>query len=117
MKAILFIMLFVAFSSVVDAGIVEKKSSVDTEKVEMTSINGNILDEVTAEPLVGVKVVLEGTNKVAYTDFDGNYQLDNVKTGKYNLSASYVSYQAKSVKNVQVSLKSNQVNLKLETKN
>ena len=57
------------------------------------SLEGRILDEVTGEALAGVAVKLEGTNKVAYTDFDGNYSLGKVVPGAYSISASFISYQ------------------------
>ncbi len=58
----------------------------------ITSISGTITDEVTGENLVGVKVVLEGTDKVAYTDFDGIFTFDGVTKGTYTMSVDYISY-------------------------
>lgn len=55
-------------------------------------IKGMITDSNTKESLIGATVVIQGTTKGASTDFDGNYQIDKVKAGTYNLVVSYISY-------------------------
>lgn len=55
-------------------------------------IKGVITDANTKESLIGATVVIQGTTKGASTDFDGNYQIDKVKAGSYNLVISYISY-------------------------
>lgn len=55
-------------------------------------IKGTIIDSNTKESLIGATVVIQGTTKGASTDFDGNYQIDKVKAGSYNLVISYISY-------------------------
>ncbi|MCU4174688.1 carboxypeptidase-like regulatory domain-containing protein [Carboxylicivirga sp. N1Y90] len=61
----------------------------------ITSISGTITDEVSGESLVGVKIVLEGTDKVAYTDFDGMFKFEGISNGVYTMSVDYVSYKDK----------------------
>ena len=116
MKAFLFTVLFVVSFAVSFAGNKESKSEVKSD-ANMITLTGTVVDKTTHEALVGVKVVLEGTDQVAYTDFDGNYNFKDIKTGKYNLTASYISYQNNSVENVQVSPKNNQVDFSLNTTN
>lgn len=53
------------------------------------TVTGTVLDQ-TGEPLIGVSVVLVGTDKGAVTDFDGNYSLKAHKGQK--LRFSYVGY-------------------------
>jgi TonB-dependent receptor len=55
-------------------------------------IKGIITDANTKESLIGATVVIQGTTKGASTDFDGNYQIEKVKAGSYNLVISYISY-------------------------
>lgn len=55
-------------------------------------LKGTITDANTRESLIGATIVIQGTSKGASTDFDGNYQIDNVKAGTYNLVISYISY-------------------------
>lgn len=65
-------------------------------------ISGNISDDKYKEPLIGATVLIEGTTIGAITDMDGNFKIENVKPGKYAVSASYVSYQKQTIENVQV---------------
>lgn len=55
-------------------------------------ITGNISDVNTKETLIGATVALQGTAKGAITDFDGNFKIDKVADGTYNLVVSYISY-------------------------
>lgn len=48
-----------------------------------------LITSPTHEPLTGVKVELEGTNKTYYTDINGKV---NVPLG-YNLKINYISYR------------------------
>ncbi|MFY0630350.1 MAG: SusC/RagA family TonB-linked outer membrane protein [Flavobacteriaceae bacterium] len=45
------------------------------------AIKGVVKEKTTGEGLPGVSVVVKGTTNGVYTDFDGNFQLNNVKTG------------------------------------
>ena len=55
-------------------------------------IKGTITDANTKETLIGATVALQGTTKGAISDFDGNYKIDKVAKGSYNLVISYISY-------------------------
>ncbi len=56
------------------------------------SLAGKITDAETKEELIGATVVIQGTTKGAITDFEGNYMLENISPGKYNIVISYISY-------------------------
>jgi len=56
------------------------------------SITGTINDQ-TGAPLPGVNVILDGTKIGAVTDFDGNYAINNVENGTYNLTATYMGFK------------------------
>lgn len=55
-------------------------------------IKGTIIDANTKETLIGATVALQGTVKGAITDFDGNFLIEKVAKGSYNLVISYISY-------------------------
>ncbi len=44
-------------------------------------LKGVVLEKATGERLPGVSVVLKGTAKGTSSDFDGNFQLENIKSG------------------------------------
>lgn len=56
------------------------------------SISGTINDS-TGTPLPGVNVILDGTSIGAVTDFDGNYFINNVESGTFILTATYMGFK------------------------
>lgn len=66
------------------------------------TICGTVFDAKLKEPLIGASVLIEGTTTGAITDIDGNFRIEGVKPGKYNVSASYVSYQTQTKNDVPV---------------
>jgi len=67
-------------------------------------VTGIIKDLGTNEPLVGVNVVIEGTKQGSVANFDGYYVILNVPPGKYDISASALGYNKKTVTGVIVSI-------------
>ena len=65
------------------------------------TIRGTITDAETGEAMIGATVVIKGTTNGAATDIDGKYTI-SVAPGKYVLVVSYVSYQTKEVKDIEV---------------
>lgn len=55
-------------------------------------ISGNV-EAKDGTPLVGVNVILKGTNLGASTDADGNYTIANVPAGDYTIIASAIGYK------------------------
>ncbi|MBD3234592.1 MAG: TonB-dependent receptor [candidate division Zixibacteria bacterium] len=67
-------------------------------------ITGTVTDKETGEPLPGVTVLIKGTQIGAPTDFDGNYRIQNVPPGEYELVATLVGYAPLTYTEVQVSI-------------
>lgn len=65
-------------------------------------ITGTVLDAGSNETLIGATIILEGTTLGTITDFDGNYMIDKVPVGTYTVRCSFISYETKSVENVEV---------------
>ena len=62
-------------------------------------IRGSIFDKATGEFLPGVKVLVEGTGKGAYTDLDGKFEI-SIATGKYTLIIRLLSYSNYTISDV-----------------
>ncbi|MGB5821780.1 MAG: TonB-dependent receptor [Saonia sp.] len=62
-------------------------------------LSGNITDE-TGTPVIGASVFLEGTEKGTQTDFDGNYRIENIIPGSYNLVVSYIGFETQTKYNI-----------------
>jgi hypothetical protein len=65
-------------------------------------LSGKVTDRETGEPLIGANVKIEGTDRGAATNINGEYVILNVPIGKATLIASYVSYQTITIRDVLV---------------
>lgn len=65
-------------------------------------ISGIIIDEKSGDPLIGVNVILMGTDLGAATDEDGYYTILNIYPGQYTLFTSMVGYKEIRIKNLKV---------------
>ncbi len=59
------------------------------------NLSGKVTDQ-NGEPLIGVNVLVEGTNKGASTDFNGNFTLEDIDENAV-LIFSYIGYQTQEV--------------------
>lgn len=65
------------------------------DKLKSFSISGTVVDN--NESLTGVKVLLDGKETVVYTDFDGNFTINNVLAGEHTISFSLITYNNKEI--------------------
>lgn len=66
-------------------------------------IAGLLIDEESAEPLIGAAVFLESDPSIGTaTDLDGRYRFAGVPVGTHNVVLRYVSYQTKTITGVEV---------------
>jgi hypothetical protein len=111
-------LLIIAMMASMSAMAVTNNDEKAEEKISQSApalignISGKVIDSSTGESLVGVKVVLEGTQQETFTDFDGNFSFANLNVAEAKLSASYISYEKASVTvdgisgNIKLTLKS-----------
>ncbi len=66
-------------------------------------IRGKVTDAKTGEALIGATVLVKGTTHGTTTDLDGNYTLDRLQPGRYDLVYRYVSFAPQVVKEILVS--------------
>ncbi|MDZ7690645.1 MAG: carboxypeptidase-like regulatory domain-containing protein [Balneolaceae bacterium] len=65
-----------------------------TDQVQTGTITGQVTVESSGESLPGANVFLEGTQKGATTDTDGNYMLTGIEPGSYTLVARFIGFQS-----------------------
>jgi outer membrane receptor protein involved in Fe transport len=58
-------------------------------------LKGTITDKSTKEPLYGAAVQIVGTYKGTVCDFDGKYEITDIKSGDYTIKISYIGYTEK----------------------
>ena len=81
-------------------------------KPKSFSISGKVIDN--NENLTGVKIELDGKQMIVYTDFDGNFTLENILPGDHTISLSLITYNNKEITfNPE---KNNNLEIELETK-
>ncbi len=90
MKKILSILILAAISFSVTANDGNKN-----EKLKMFTITGKVTDN--HEGLTGVQVFVDGEPTNVFTDFDGNFTLENVLEGAHTVSFDMIAYENKAV--------------------
>ncbi|PCJ26778.1 MAG: hypothetical protein COA97_05130 [Flavobacteriales bacterium] len=65
------------------------------DKPKSFLISGKVVDNT--ESLTGVKVVLDGKKVVVYTDFEGNFTIENILAGEHTISFSLITYNNKEI--------------------
>ena len=67
-------------------------------------IRGKVSDQVSGETLIGVTVMVEGTNPLigTTTDLDGDFSIEHLAPGQYTLLFSYISYTTARISEIQL---------------
>jgi hypothetical protein len=81
------------------------------------AVSGKVLDNFTGETLAGVAISVEGTDLKVYTDLDGNFSINGIEPGTYNLILSMISYKNSFVENIQLQANEKEIiDIKLDNK-
>ena len=59
-----------------------------------SAITGNVKSDKTQEALAGVNIILIGTDYGAASDENGNFRIENVPEGSYELEVSHIGFQS-----------------------
>jgi hypothetical protein len=84
MRNLLLVLLIVFGANVAIAG--------NNDPNATQKLKGQVVDE-SGNTLAGVEVKIEGLEKRAYTDFDGNFEIEGLKRGAYTIVVNLVSYK------------------------
>ncbi len=63
--------------------------------VAQGSLRGTVIDAETGDPLPGVNVVVVGTDRGAATNVDGEFAITALRTGEYDVRATFIGYETK----------------------
>ena len=72
------------------------------------TLNGQIIDAQTGDPLFGAAVFLQDTNYGTICDMDGRFNIPHIPLGTYTLKISMIGYQNASVVDIEVTPESSQ---------
>ncbi|WP_439490295.1 TonB-dependent receptor [Algoriphagus sp.] len=67
------------------------------------NLKGKIIEQATKQPLIGVTVQVDNTQLGTITDIDGNFSIENLPTGSYSLTLSFIGFQTKKVTDIIIS--------------
>ena len=56
-------------------------------------ITGRVVDKISQQPLPGVNIIIVGTNFGAATNIEGEFEIDNLSVGNYQVKASAIGYK------------------------
>jgi TonB-linked SusC/RagA family outer membrane protein len=62
------------------------------------AVGGVVISEQTGQPLAGVRVAVEGSQRAALTDASGRFLLTGVPAGEVRLRASFLGYRSQTVR-------------------
>ncbi len=65
-------------------------------------IQGKVTDLQSGEPLIGANILVVGTSLGAATDVNGEFTIQHLDAGAYQVRASFIGYQTITVSNVRV---------------
>ena len=57
------------------------------------TISGKVTDQQTGEPLPGATITIQNQTANAVANAQGNYRIENLKSGNYVIKVSYIGYQ------------------------
>ena len=63
-------------------------------------LRGSVVEEETGEPVTGAAITVEESGKEVYSDFDGNFSLEDFKPGIYHIRISLISFKPVMLDNI-----------------
>lgn len=112
MIRLLFLLLFLLLISVTLCLAQEKPIYGDSR------LFGSVVDSKTGLPIPGVSILLVGSERGVISDTLGIFELDKLPTGNYKLLVSHISYESKTIKNIEIKNTTGtiELNIKLQSK-
>lgn len=82
--------------------------------LKTTELKGQVTDQQ-GNPLAGVKVEVSGVNNEVYTDFDGNFSIENVPLENQSIELEYISFRKEKLQ-VEAASLSSMIQIELKSK-
>ena len=82
--------------------------SLTTYSQNQGSISGKVLDGETGLPLEGANILIENSNFYSITNEEGFFQINNIPTESYNVTASFIGFKSQTKFNIIVKTIGNQ---------
>lgn len=63
---------------------------------------GSVIDKSDRTPLPGVNIILRGTTVGTSTDFDGKFEIRNIRPGEYSVEVSFIGFERQLITGVNI---------------
>jgi hypothetical protein len=79
----------------------EGQKTIDTNTLYQT-LKGNVFDIESNSTLPGATIIIVGTNPIigTSTDANGNYKIEKVPLGRYNIQITYIGYETQIIREI-----------------
>ncbi|MBN1118553.1 MAG: carboxypeptidase-like regulatory domain-containing protein [Bacteroidales bacterium] len=111
MKRVLLVIVVVSLSLATYAK--GKEGKAKKAVVKTVALSGQVTDITTGEALAGVEVVIN--NHSVFTDFEGEFTVNNLQPGECTISTNYVAYKDQSLQIDLNRLEQESISIALET--
>lgn len=91
--SILFLFVILAAVNILSAQVLDRMRD-QQQNQPAGRIIGRITDENTKDGLPSVNIIVKGTYYGAASDFDGNYKIERIKPGVYNIDVNLLGYKS-----------------------
>lgn len=116
MKKITSLVAILLMFVVVNASSTNDNTNTPDAPATTTMLSGVVVDAVTGEALAGAAVEIENTDIRVFTDLDGNFTIDQMQTGIYSIKVKYISYEEKSLQEVDLKQAKSNLSIQLDSK-
>ncbi len=89
----LFVLIFTASNLIAANNPSPRKNSNNEKSSKSISLSGTIEDAENSEKLVCATIEIEKLGLKVFSDIEGNFQINDLKSGDFTLKISYISYQ------------------------
>ncbi len=72
-------------------------SAQNSPQTLVQTIRGRVLDEITEMPLAGISVTIKNTKQGGQTDKEGNFRLEKIPVGRYQLEITSIGYESQHI--------------------
>lgn len=76
-------------------------------------LSGIVVEEHTGDPLTGAMIKIQGVEKEYFTDFEGNFCVNELKPGTYNIEITYISFNSIELKEIYLDHTNNDIFISL----
>lgn len=87
------LLIFLCGASIASAQVLERLREQQQASEQTGWIVGKVIDEATRESLPSANVQIKGTYYGASTDFDGNFKIERINPGVYNIDVTLLGYK------------------------